>query len=651
MRIISSILLVCLLCFVSSLQAQCVETNGPFGLDAIQIAASGDTIFVSNDHGIFISSDAGAHFSIVSSLPSSSASVERLVFKNGILGVVSLDIVYFSTDAGNHWTTSGVQRTIVSIEICRKCIYANTDDGIFRSIDTGNNWSRVDSGLTKNGSFAVVAIGKGDTALALTGDGLYLTKNEGTTWDSISNWVAYGYSLIVFQNALYSSSRSSGVYRSTDLGTTWQLLALCGFNDTMLASTPQGIYRSTNKGLTWSASPVDHGLPLESYNFLLPVGSNLYCVIQHDLYYSTDGGATWRQRALTKLSVASLVQFGQYLFASAATNPFRSSDNGDSWIPLFQPYQIFFADSTRIYSTNTSGIFYSVDTGEHWQSIGPMGGGFHLVQFATWGNNFFVLSVMPAGGDLYLTSSDGGKTWIDKPLGISSIYEFHHILLATTTTNQFLLRSSDSGATWQDEGRHNFSQYASIGNVLFAAASDSICESRDSGQTWIRSSFSLPGKQSISCFVSTGNSLFAVASNGIVYRSDDSARTWTELSPGLPNAVVTAMLAANRYLFACPNGGYLSDQDSTGVWRIPLANQAVRNAHSTSLTAIQNYPNPFRGSTTIQFDLNHAASPSVSICDALGRTIAEWQFSNLTAGSHSIKWDSRTGLRRLFLHT
>ncbi len=61
----------------------------------------------------------------------------------------------------------------------------------------------------------------------------------------------------------------------------------------------------------------------------------------------------------------------------------------------------------------------------------------------------------------------------------------------------------------------------------------------------------------------------------------------------------------------------------------------------TGMTLLQNYPNPFRGSTTITFTLDESSVVSLEVYDALGRRVARpIDGRRMAAGRHEAIWDA-----------
>jgi len=85
------------------------------------------------------------------------------------------------------------------------------------------------------------------------------------------------------------------------------------------------------------------------------------------------------------------------------------------------------------------------------------------------------------------------------------------------------------------------------------------------------------------------------------------------------------------YMFYDKNGILL------GQGTIPFGITPIPDSFALS----HNYPNPFNPITTIEYDLPMEAYAKLIIYDMLGREIVSLVNENLSAGYHSITWDSK----------
>jgi photosystem II stability/assembly factor-like uncharacterized protein len=153
--------------------------------------------------GVFVSLDDGA---------SCTARPNGSYWTNGIgadptdanhVFVTTGDGVFESLDAGQNWTARNVGLTTLACSTIRFApddplrLYVGTDGGgVFRSTDGGLSWSAANTGLPNGGSISIVDIDIDPTdstrIYAVTNvngdDNVYRSVNAGDTWEALSAW-------------------------------------------------------------------------------------------------------------------------------------------------------------------------------------------------------------------------------------------------------------------------------------------------------------------------------------------------------------------------------------------------------------------------------------------------------------------------------
>ncbi len=212
-----------------------------------------------------------------------------------------------------------------------------------------------------------------------------------------------------------------------------------------------------------------------------------------------------------------------------------------------------------------------------------------------------------------LRSKDTGKTWDSvAAIGASSFGTFGSLILAGTANGVW--RSTDNGLTWD-------STSAPFGNVEFAkvgtdiiAANDSMIESTDSGLHWQRVPFSRPFYK----IASDSTYLFAGTDSG-VYVSLDKGMHWFQKNQGLPPFyMVSALCVFDTFLFVnaeasdgeyytakCPIS-FLVDTTTAAVRELPVSD------------SVEIYPNPTSGMVTI---MSGSSILGVVVTDVLGTDV------------------------------
>ena len=191
---------------------------------SVAISEEGDW-FAGRFEGVFRSSDKGKSWGRVGLPTDYIYSLAALA--NGILlaGTYSHG-VFASTDRGETWTSAGLIASVYILSVdARGDIFAGTNNGIYRSLDSAKSWA--------------FSVGGFPCEIFCSSDG-----------------------------QLYAGIESNGVFRSTNWGVSWSQFGLAGklvealragSSGEMFASVwDEGMYRTSDNGKTWSA--VNSGL-------------------------------------------------------------------------------------------------------------------------------------------------------------------------------------------------------------------------------------------------------------------------------------------------------------------------------------------------------------------------------------------------------
>lgn len=87
---------------------------------------------------------------------------------------------------------------------------------------------------------------------------------------------------------------------------------------------------------------------------------------------------------------------------------------------------------------------------------------------------------------------------------------------------------------------------------------------------------------------------------------------------------------------------------STGI-TIQVLNATTGINESTIATVLENYPNPFSSSTTINYTIAKDATIELSVIDLLGNTVANIESGNKSAGSHAAVWNAEGVAEGMYL--
>ena len=256
--------------------------------------------------------------------------------------------VFRSTDNGSSWKAvdSSLSAPFVKcFAVIGTKLFAGNGDGVFLTSDTGRSWSQVNTGLIdlSINDFAV----SGTNLFAGTCNGVYLTTNNGVSWNAANSGISTVcvHSLVVNGSNLYAGSSGSGVFLSTDDGTSWghgvlfpaystYVISLAAIGVNVFANTHDGVFLSIDSGTSWTDKSI--GLPysinihtgLKNYNIkdIVSFGTDLIAGIPSSgVYLSTNYGTIWSaiNTGLKDSTVESLVVTDSFLYVGTG--------NGGVW--------------------------------------------------------------------------------------------------------------------------------------------------------------------------------------------------------------------------------------------------------------------------------------------------------------------------------
>lgn len=306
---------------------------------------------------------------------------------------------------------------IISLTGCTLSTKTTSDAGIFYSQDQGENWSQrifVEQQKKKtitlgaqNCHFFVFHPAEENIVYASMENGLYKSLNKGEDWDRVTSLPANVSSFIIDPetNEIQYASSGRNIYKSTNNGETWaqvyidrpgvsvNALAMHknATNKIWAGNSDGSILLSEDYGNTWTSTT----LLSESITRLVisePSASTMYALMtKAGFAKSTNGGATWDEeavRAALKDDYKTGLPFHSFYLRPGTTGDIvvasqygilRSTNGGEMWnaIPSVIPYDTTSINAVVLHPTNelkvfftASNVFYaSDDGGETWKTL------------------------------------------------------------------------------------------------------------------------------------------------------------------------------------------------------------------------------------------------------------------------------------------
>jgi photosystem II stability/assembly factor-like uncharacterized protein len=413
--------------------------------------------------GILKTTDAGATWTPVpSGLATATISLFAADFASDNLvgyAVGSSGNITKTTDAGATWTqlTSGVTTTFNDVWTSdgNTVWVATTAGNLRKSTDGGATWAAVNTGA----SYTVYKInGDGTTLMtAGTAGNVRISTDGGATWAAANTGLAATnvyWDIDYVNNAFYLTGPSFNLYKSTNLGASWDTLALLNPSQPWTSTYYASVFSPTGDsvisvggfGLIQSrfganATPTNHTKLTKpgAWNdvwssdpdgVVIAVGAPTVAGVQDQVARSTNGGTTW-----------GLVPMPAY--STATFWSIEMLDNNNGFI-----------------SGTNSAIYKTTNGGVSWDSVAatglPAGATFRKIDFVS-ANVGWVFAGAPSTLTNFIyKTTDGGLTWTAQSHGISAasngqVYGANMLnendgFLCTWQPRPY--RTTDGGATW-----------------------------------------------------------------------------------------------------------------------------------------------------------------------------------------------------------
>jgi photosystem II stability/assembly factor-like uncharacterized protein len=485
-----------------------------------------------------------------------------------------------TTNGGATWTT--VQTYSQGITAVwgtnSQTVYAVAVDGtIFKTTNCGQTWNQS-IGVAPQYMYDMSFLNATTGFVAGSEGGIARTTNTGATWIPLSSpqidW-AYFQIKIISAAEIYLVGDPSSLYKSTDLGNSWQtinILPVSGpastfiwysmdkVGSTMVLGGDFGIVaKSTDNGLTWSSNNFLLNTNILFDVELAPGTNNLFAVGRQysigtrQVFYSADYGTNWTTKDLgIDMNASSICMVNSQIGYISGTNcqVLKTTDGGVNWFAVTQPT----AGTNDIYTID----FVDENTG--WVFI-----------------NFSAVT----GGSIFKTTN-GGTSWTQQGSNITySIYSADMVdanigYLSVNSSGQPIYKTTNGGTNW-------FSVTTPLtGNIKCVKAVDAItvyigasfgtvrmAKTTNGGTNWTPVTLPVSFDVSSIDFMDTDTGYVSGNTTTVVCRTTNGGSSWTFENLHLPTLVGVKVLP-NDIAFTLGTFGSILRYDPHGFVPVEL---------------------------------------------------------------------------------
>jgi photosystem II stability/assembly factor-like uncharacterized protein len=449
----------------------------------------------------------------------------------------------------------------------------------------------------------------------------------------------------------------NGIYRSSDLGATWQRVLTRPDGDlqsyidngrgVLLAGTGSaGVFRSTDDGIRWQPGDTKVRVTSPSMMRANKKGGIFWTDGYSLLLYSTDHGVTWTQRnrpVRTGVGRDNYWVDGNDVLYCVDYEYYRSFDDGLSW-ENFSPGQAYLVNGNQ-YTYATSQFLVDKNEEYYCSALSPPNAdNWEVYRSSDGGQNFSRIS------DAILNDSSGkavnylGGIALDSAGGV----------LVTAGTKIF--KTTTGGKSWTELTNSGMAYWSDISvtprGTLFVQTSSGASRSTDDGLIWQQ--LLLPSGTGYAYWQGTtvvcGPDEVVGGFGGDYYRlfrfSGSPAKAEQLITGVDTRSRSICFVDASGYLFLITDSAYTSSANQQVMFRriltlTTIEQGAPKKLPPTNYHLAQNYPNPFNPSTTIRYGLPNRSQVILTVFNTLGQRIALLQDGEQEAGYHEITFDGK----------
>lgn len=471
-------------------------------------------------------------------------------------------------------------------------IYAGTGSGVYKSTD-GINW--IFSGIVSS-TIRSLAVINGNIYAGTSGQGIYRSTNNGTTWSFFGLGTTYVRSIKEHTNGNIFAGTWGGVQRYN--GSQWVAAGLQGLdvpdisidiNGNIYAATWEGVFKSTNLGANWELLGFNESITwsVNAFDNFILIGRD-----GDGIYKSTNSGLSWASSdtGLCAVRVWKLEIKNNLMFAGASSGAYRSDDYGNTWTKVLNYnhanrfWSFLIVSSLEILAGGSNGIYRSTDGGISW------------IQFALASVSVKAIKKNPINNYLFAgttagvyRSTDNGLNWNVVNGGLTNINVNDleilpdGVILAATGGGSGVYRSYNNGGLWfsANTGMTSFFVYDLFRDVyggLYSVTSQTVFYSDNNSANWAYyNSAAFSGEALSTIFVDSVGNKFIGSNFGFYFGLPDGSWLLAVIGPQNIQSIVQDELGF-VYLGTLGRGVYKSEESFIPVQLVSFSATIAKNS-------------------------------------------------------------------------
>lgn len=361
-------------------------------------------------------------------------------------------------------------------------------------------------------------------------------------------------------------------------------------------STGSGVFKSTNGGTTWV--DVSAGLPQPYARDMEALGNLIFVACDTGVFSSSNQGTSWIAADSTLpiyTNVYDLVVhqgelYAAVYFGSGTTELYKTGNNGQSW--TFTGYSLgaaislnhLYSSGNTLWASTTAGVYKSVDGGATFSAAS------NNIPFSA-----SINSLVAQGDTAYCGTSngtyfttDGGQMWTPITItGLSNpIYTYSWKIIGTTVyagLNSYGIYSSPLGQNnWSvfGTGYYNYSlpwMFTYDGTSLFAATTEGIYSCPFPSGSWTPKNGNITRARTT---IGWANNSLVLAGSGFysgLKRTANGGATWTNTSIVNQQGLYKSGLKINNTILIPSGYTMYSSTDDGQTWSTPTTTPIPNN--------------------------------------------------------------------------